>query len=531
MVSNRIHIKEFLREYVGKVEPTEREAAVAYWEAATTGDQEAESRATELEAKLMRVHADKEAYRRLSEWVRVPPGESRLGRELYVTYLAFARGQQDEATIDAITQHEQMARSRFSNYRGVYRGRPLSDNELAEIMGKETDSAAVREAWEAGKQIGKEVAAIVLETIELRNDAARRMGSRDHYKLHLELNEINEDRLFAILEELDRLTLDPFRRAKAGLDNRLAARFGLPVEDLRPWHYGDPFFQRPPQSANPAIDDLFAEKDIEALAVRTYDGLGLDIRDILARSDMYAREKKNQHAFCMDVDRKGDVRVLCNLESNVRWAETILHEFGHGVYDKYNDPELPYILRRPPHTLSTEAIAMLMGRLALDEEWLTKVAGIEPATVGPLAPELRAQGRLGMLIFVRWILVMCHFERELYLDPAQNLNSLWWDMVEKYQLLRKPDGRDEPDWAAKIHLALYPVYYQNYMLGELSASQLKRHIEANLGGLVDNPEAGRFLIEQVFRPGAVREWDSALEYATGERLNPRYFVEEFVEPE
>ena len=29
-------------------------------------------------------------------------------------------------------------------------------------------------------------------------DAARRMGSRDHYKLNLELNEIDEDRLFAI---------------------------------------------------------------------------------------------------------------------------------------------------------------------------------------------------------------------------------------------------------------------------------------------------------------------------------------------
>ncbi len=530
MVSSVMHIREFLREYVEKIEPIEREAALAYWEAATTGNQEAEARATEYEARLMRIHADKEGYRRLSEWKKSPPPEALLARVLYVTYLAFARGQQDDATIDAITQREQIVRSRFSNYRGVYRGRAVSDNELVELMNTETESAAVREAWEAGKQIGQQVAETVLETVELRNEAARRMGSRDHYKLNLELNEIDEGRLFAILTDLDRLTLEPFREAKAGLDDRLAARFGVPAEELRPWHYGDPFFQRPPQSANPAIDELFAGRDIEALAVRTYDGLGLDIRDILERSDMYARDKKNQHAFCMDVDRKGDVRVLCNLESNVRWAEAILHEFGHGVYDKYNDPELPYLLRRPPHTLSTEAIAMLMGRLALDEEWLTKVAGIEPAKVGRLASDLREQGRLGMLIFVRWILVMCHFERELYFDPAQDLNALWWDMVERYQLLRRPDGRDQPDWAAKIHLALHPVYYQNYILGELSASQMKRHIEANLGGLVNNPRAGRFLVERVFRPGAVREWDSALEYATGEKLNPRYFVDEFVAP-
>ena len=524
------YISKFLEQYVDQVEPIGREAALAYWDAATTGSDEAEKRATELEARLMRIHADKEAHRRLGEWVKSPPGDPLLARQVYVTYLSFARGQQDDSTIDAITQREQMIRSRFSNYRGVYRGRPLSDNDLVQIMNSETDPTAVKEAWQAGKQIGRQVAATVLETIELRNDAARRMGSRDHYKLNLELNEIDEDRLFAILDDLDRLTVEPFRQAKAGLDGRLAARFGVGVEGLRPWHYGDPFFQRPPQSANPAIDELFAGRDVEDLAVRTYDGLGLDIRDILERSDMYAREKKNQHAFCMDVDRKGDVRVLCNLESNVRWAETILHEFGHGVFDKYNDPDLPYLLRQPAHTLSTEAIAMLMGRLALDEEWLTNVAGVEPATVGRLAPELRDQGRLGMLIFVRWMLVMCHFERQLYLDPKQDLNTLWWDMVEKYQLLHRPEDRDEPDWAAKIHLALHPVYYQNYILGELSASQLKRHLAANFGGLVDNPRAGRFLIERVFRPGAVREWDGALEYATGEKLNPRYFVEEFVEP-
>ncbi len=524
------HISKFLEQYVDQIEPIGREAALAYWVAATTGSDEAEKQATELEARLMRIHADKEAHRRLGEWVKSPPGDPLLARQVYVTYLSFARGQQDDSTIDAITQREQMIRSRFSNYRGVYRSRPLSDNDLVQIMNGETDPSAVKEAWQAGKQIGRQVAATVLETIELRNDAARRMGSRDHYKLNLELNEINEDRLFAILDDLDGLTVEPFREAKAGLDRRLAARFGVAVEDLRSWHYGDPFFQRPPQSANPAIDELFAGRDVEDLAVRTYDGLGLDIRDILERSDMYAREKKNQHAFCMDVDRKGDVRVLCNLESNVRWAETILHEFGHGVFDKYNDPDLPYLLRQPAHTLSTEAIAMLMGRLALDEEWLTNVAGVEPATVGRLAPELRDQGRLGMLIFVRWMLVMCHFERQLYLDPKQDLNTLWWDMVEKYQLLHRPEGRDEPDWAAKIHLALHPVYYQNYILGELSASQLKRNLLANFGGLVDNPRAGRFLIERVFRPGAVREWDSALEYATGEKLNPRYFVEEFVEP-
>ena len=43
-------------------------------------------------------------------------------------------------------------------------------------------------------------------------------------------------------------------------------------------------------------------------------------------------------------------------------------------------------------------------------------------------------------------------------------------------MLKRPEGRNEPDWATKIHIASYPCYYHNYLLGELLASQLYYHI-------------------------------------------------------
>jgi peptidyl-dipeptidase A len=95
-------------------------------------------------------------------------------------------------------------------------------------------------------------------------------------------------------------------------------------------------------------------------------------------------------------------------------------------------------------------------------------------------------------------------------------------------LVRRPEGRHQPDWAAKIHLGLYPAYYQNYLLGELTASQLKHAIVSRAGGLVDRREAGRFLVEDLFGRGAKSDWDTTLEQATGERLTPKYFVQEFV---
>ena len=60
---------------------------------------------------------------------------------------------------------------------------------------------------------------------------------------------------------------------------------------------------------------------------------GVDTGPILDRSDLFPREGKCQHAFCIDVDREGDVRVLANVVADRYWADTMLHELGHGAYD------------------------------------------------------------------------------------------------------------------------------------------------------------------------------------------------------
>ena len=521
-------IQSFVEGHVRRIEPLARDEAVAVWDAATTGTEEANERQARLAAERMRVYANREEFERLRSWDERPPDDPALARQLRLLRLAYEQGQRDEATIDPLADLEKDILRAYVNHRGVYQGQPLSDNELASVLTTETDSSRLREAWEAGKSIGGKVAGRILEAVELRNDAARRAGYSDYYRQSLDLSEIGFDRLFGILDDLERLTGEPFARAKADLDRALASHYGLSATDLRPWHYQDPFFQRAPSVGTVDLDPLFAAKDLQALAVRTFDGVGLDVRDVLARSDLFARPGKDQHAFCIHVDRRGDVRVLCNLVANERWMETLLHELGHAVYDKYLGSDLPYVLREPAHTLSTEAIAMLFGRLPLSPEWLVRVVGTgqeEAESIGRLVVERQ---RLAMLVFVRWVLVMVHFERQLYSEPGHDLNTLWWDLVERYQGLRRPEGRDEPDWAAKIHLALYPAYYQNYMLGELMASHVSHWLAGEAGGLVDRPRAGEALRTALFGTGSRADWDTTLERATGERLNPGYFVADFV---
>ena len=522
--------QQFVDEHAANVAPLLERLQTATWNLNVTGKEEYARERAELDAALTRIYADAAEFARLKAWRARRIGDQLLARQVNMLHRAYLGNQKDEDTIARMAKLEADVELAFNTHRGIFEGGPASDNDLRLVLAIETDPARRRAAWEASKQVGPVVAPRVLDLVRLRNRVAQKMGFNDHYRMSLVLQEIDDQRLSGLLDELERQTRDPFAAAKAKLDAYLADRFRIEVEDLRPWHYADFFFQDAPADARVDLGSFFADRDLVALAVRTYDGIGLDIRPVLARSDLFPREGKSQHAFCFSIDRDGDVRVLCSVQPDEHWMSTLLHEFGHAAYDRYLDPELPFLLREPAHTLLTEAVAMVMGRLTKDGHWLRSVAGIPEDKLGPILPHIVEHSRLAMLVFVRWCLVMTHFERDLYRDPEQDLATLWWDYVEEFQMLTRPEGRREPDWAAKIHLAVAPVYYHNYLVGEMVASQLHHSIveRVNPLGVVDSPAVGEFLRANLFALGARYPWEETIEWLTGERLNPRYFAQQFV---
>ncbi|MEJ2556884.1 MAG: M2 family metallopeptidase [Anaerolineae bacterium] len=528
----------FIRDHVATVEPIEKAANLAYWNFTTTGKKEYEEEVTRVQIALRKVYADRARFERftaLTEGRRFD--DPVLARQVILLRNAFIGNQMDDETIENLTRREVAIASTFNTFRAELQGKKVTENELNEVLRESDDLGLRHQAWEASKQIGTHVADQLIELVELRNDIAHGIGFENYYQMGLTLQELDQDELFAIFDELDRLASPVYRGYKADLDARLADRFGIPADNLRPWHYGDPFFQEAPMADSTVrkfLTNTFAHQDIEALTRRFYHAIGLDVDDVLARSDLYEREGKQQHAYCIHVDRMGDIRILANIKPNDKWMGTMLHECGHAVYEKYLDPDLPFILREPAHILSDEAIAMLMGRLEADEHWLVTYAGASEAEAHSLANKLGRQLRGKLLIIARWVPVMSHFERALYEDPHQDLNSLWWDLEERFQMVPRPEGRDAPDWAAKIHLGTVPVYYHNYLMGELIASQLRHYIDTHvLGGnedighrFVTDPAVGHYLTQKVFRPGALRHWQEALAFATGERLRPQYFVDQ-----
>src|SRR5262249_22529360 len=153
------------------------------------------------------------------------------------------------------------------------------------------------------------------------------------------------------------------------------------------------------------VDPWFRSQSLEALTERFYGAIGFDIRELLARADLYEKPGKSQHAFCMSMDRGGDIRVLCNIQPSEYWMATMLHEYGHAVYDQQIDRTLPYLLRVPAHILTTEASAMLFGRLSKNAAWLTTYAGVPAPEAGAASKALGRAGRAQLLVQTRWELV------------------------------------------------------------------------------------------------------------------------------
>ncbi|WP_054948697.1 M2 family metallopeptidase [Numidum massiliense] len=630
---------------VPEIAALQKQLAEAAWQQATTGEAQYSARHSEVEKKLQKIMTDEELLAQL-ESLQKRSGDSNnddssntvsatdstadslASRQVQHLYLMALRHRASSEDFAELTKRTNDICDTFNRFRATYDGKLVSDNDIVHILQTEKDTYKRKEAWYASKQIGEKIAGKLIDLVKLRNRIAQKNGFRDYYAMSLAASEIDEAQLFTLCDAVKQKTDQPYADIKKEMDTILAKQYtDLRPEGLRPWHYVDPFCQQAPSVFNVDIDSYFADKKLEEIAGAFFQAIGLDVSDILQHSDLYEREGKNEHAYCMTFDREGDVRILCNLRPNEASMRTLLHTLGHAAYSKYVDRELPYLLRTAAHKLTTEGIALMFDRLTKNPAWLAAYAseGDDVPSEWKVNTEwtdnLQKQYALTQLAQLRWMLVVIYFERDLYANPDRNLNKRWWHYVETIQYIPCPEARNKPDWAANIDLSLNPVYYQNYLLGELMASQLWATLEEKIANssaqatgepapahsaptgdsvasdkpaplgkptpsskstppsnkseplvesapsgdsarsddsapsgdsarsgdsapsgdsarsheaatrgtayLISNEKTGAFLRKHIFAPGAKWHWNELLLSATGEKLNPDYYINAF----
>jgi peptidyl-dipeptidase A len=535
--------RKFVTDHTAKLQPLEVASAAAWWNANISGKGEDFKRKEEAQNKIDEALANPERFaevKALKEKLKDidDPVTSRAIEVLYLTYL---EKQLDTDLLKKMTAKSNAVEQAFNVFRARVDGKEMTDSEVRKVLKTSKDSARRQAVWEASKGVGGVLEPDLRALVKLRNEAATKLGFKNYHALQLFLNEQDGDQLIKLFDELDELTSAPFRAAKTEIDAKLAKDCNVKPGELMPWHYHDPFFQETPSVFSYDLDTPFAKADLIGMCRGFYQGIGLPIDPVIARSDLKEKPGKSPHAFCTDIDRQGDVRVLANVVNNAYWASTLLHEFGHSVYSTNNNDipaTLPYVLRLEAHILTTEGVAMMFERLSKRRAFLEKMGITIPVTDVKAFDETAAKTlRYQLLIFSRWCQVMLRFEKGMYENPDQDLNKLWWDLVEKYQLVKRPAGRNAPDYASKIHIVSAPVYYHNYMMGELFASQLHHAIardvyrgaDPNTVIYVDTRAVGDFMKQKVFEPGRTLNWNALTKFATGAELNPKAFAADFKE--
>lgn len=531
--------RKFIADHEKRIRPLDIAAGLAWWNANTTGKDEDFKKKEEAQNKIDEALANREVFADLKKLKEAKDkgdiDDKIIARAIDVLYLMYLEKQVDPELLKKITAKANAVEQKFNVFRAKVEGEELADSKVREVLKTSSDSKRRQQVWEASKVVGANVEPELKELVKLRNEMAKQLGYKNFHTLYLYLNEQDGTELIKLFDELDELTRKPFEDAKKEIDEKLAAKYGVKVGDLMPWHYHDPFFQESPAVFDVSLDGPYKNADLLKLCQEFYAGIGLPIDSVIARSDLYEKKGKSPHAFCTDIDREGDVRVLANIVDNEYWMGTMLHELGHSVYSSKNIPQsLMYVLRSEAHILTTEGVAMQFERFSKSRAWLEKM-GVKvenPEAFDAAAAKIQ---RNQLLIFSRWCQVMLRFEKSMYENPEQNLNKLWWDLVEKYQILKRPKDRNAPDYGSKIHIVSAPVYYHNYMMGQLFASQVHHAIardvykgaDPNSVLYIGDKRVGDFMKKKVFESGKTLSWKDLTRFATGSELSAKAFAEDF----
>ena len=319
------------RNNVRVIRPLEVAANKAWWDANVTGKPEAFEKKEAAENKVDQALSNADTFKKLKalHTAKNKIDNEITARTIDVLYLQYLAKQVDPKLLAKITAKANAVEQKFNVYRAKVGGKELTDSEVRSILKTSKVSKLRQEAWESSKGVGQDVEADLKELVKLRNQMATELGFKNYHVLMLYLNEQDGPALMQLFDELDTLTREPFMAAKKEIDSRLATMYNVGVDELRPWHYHDPFFQEPPSVFDVSLDEPYAAVDIPAVCAKFYKGIGLPVDDVLARSRLVRTEREvaprllhrhRQGRGRSDFDQHCPQRVLDGNDASRTWA-------------------------------------------------------------------------------------------------------------------------------------------------------------------------------------------------------------------
>ncbi len=423
--------------------------------------------------------------------------------------------------------------------------KPVTANDLDDILNDSKSLPERLRAWEASKETGPALKSGLVELRGLRNAVAKEMGYRSFFDLQVADYDMSVDEMMQMLSGFMTDMQPLYREVHCWSKYELAKKYGQKVPKKIPAHWINNRWAQAWSGLVEGVDldPYFKDKTPEWVVKKGeafYVSMGFpSLPDTFWKlSDLYPvpegnPRKKNTHASAWDMNLEGEVRSLMSVQANSRWFGTAHHELGHIYYYlSYDRPAVPLFLREGANRAFHEGIGDLIAIAAGQEPYLRAV-GILPAGAKIDQKKWLLNEALEEAVpFIPWAAgTMSFWERDLYEKdlPPDQFNRRWWEYVEKFQGVAPPAPRGEElcDAATKTHINDDPAQYYDYAIATVLKYQLHDKICRDV--LKQDPHACNYygskavgdFLRKILEAGATRPWREVIREATGSELSTK----------
>ncbi len=457
------------------------------------------------------------------------------------------------STAGAATELNEIAtrlNSAYGKGKGLSKGKPVSGNDLEDLMGTTRDPAELQAMWESWHDVGKPMKADYARMVQIANQGAKELGYpdtgamwRSNYDMTPAQFAATMDKLWGQVKPLyDQLHCNVRGKlnkqygdsvqAKTGpiradlLGNMWAQEWGK-INDIANVKSSAPTYdltklleakQYTPLKMVQVSDNFFQSLGFEAMPKTFWE------RSLLTKP---ADREVVCHASAWDIDNKDDIRIKMCTKVNGGDFVTVHHEMGHNIYQRaYKNQSA--LFQNSANDGFHEAVGDFVA-LSVTPDYLVKIGLLDAKDVPPAEADnaLLMKQAMDKIAFLPFGLLMDKWRWKVFsgeLTP-ETYNKGWWELRTQYQGIVPPGSRpaDAFDPGAKYHIP-GNTPYARYFLARILQFQFHEAACKQAGwtgplhrcSVYGNKQVGAKL-NAMLAMGASKPWPDALEAFTGSR--------------
>lgn len=425
-------------------------------------------------------------------------------------------------------------------------GETLSLGDMTAKMATSRDYDELLELWQGWREVSPAMKPLYERQSQLANEGAQGLGYPDLGAMWRSNYDMPAD---DFAKELDRLwgQVKPlYDDLHCYVRSELAEQYGtdkVPQNQAIPAHllgnmwaqsWGNIYDVVAPENADPGYDvtqQLAKHNYDEIKMVKGAEGfftsLGFDaLPETFWSRSLFTKPADRDvvcHASAWDLDAKDDIRIKMCIQKTGEEFNVIHHELGHNFYQRAYKNQ-PVYFQNSANDGFHEAIGDTIA-LSVTPKYLKKIGLIDTIPAESKDIGLLMKMALDKIAFIPFGLMVDQWRWQVFSGEitAENYNSAWWQLREKYQGVRSPVARDADafDPGAKYHIP-GNVPYSRYFLAHIQQFEFHRalcEISGNTDAIhrcsiYDSKKAGEAL-NTMLEMGSSQPWQEAYKVLTG----------------